>query len=97
VKTTVKKVTVGKTQGGVAGVVGVRGPATSASSGRTGEALVLFAFGLAILCFAVAAVPSASVPSRVSYYVVPHKTDLTLLGVILLATAGVAILLTRGP
>jgi hypothetical protein len=66
------------------------------SDGSLDRVVLLVMSGLAILCFAVAAIPWALVPSRVAYYVAPRQTDLTLLGLILLVTAGFTFVLTRG-
>jgi hypothetical protein len=81
------------------GVAGVRTSSKLGSQGSFGFAWLLFVatLGLAIVCFGVAAMPTAYVPWRpAAYFVAVRHLDLTIAGLALLFVAGFVLLVGGG-
>jgi len=79
-----------------AGAESAGAPQSSAAAIDYTRSMIIAVITLSIFVFAIAAVPARLVPWRTAaQFVHQRHVDLTLFGVVLLAAAGVAILLTK--
>jgi len=78
--------------------VGAESAAASSSGTKPDltSTLIIGILGISMMVFAVAAIPARVVPWRhVAYFIHQRHVDLTLFGIVLLAAAAVAILLSK--